>query len=140
MSEIKNPSLEVGKDSPIVAPAPYSLKKYIWSAWDIATVKGVDVGIGLAMFMGNVRTGKAEVEGADDVDYAALHNEYYALTEAERTAAYKNMSETQHALYTDLVSLRAEGKREAFIQLCESHVDRYFPSDFEPNGETTTEG
>ena len=96
-----------------------NINAYIWSIFDLGKTNNVDIGVAKDLFLANLTQKKAVYPGADELDYAALGEEWEALSTKEQTAqreAYRQITAVTKAggRYKDLTAARRAHDREQF--------------------------
>ncbi len=95
-----------------------NLKNYTNEIFDIAGANGVDTGVGMDMFLANIRNYPDKrlpfCEGANDVDWNALKQDLADL-ESSKTEFSTFVREN----YDEIVALRKAGKFDAVLQLAD---------------------
>lgn len=93
------------------------LKENTWNIFEIAKENSMDIGVGMDMFVSNLNAGRAVYHGADELDYAALHDQWAALSAGEQAAAKQEYSDFSRAHYAALSAARRAEDKEAFDRI-----------------------
>ena len=106
-----------------------NLSKYLWEMWDIAKANNMDVGVGRDMFWANLNNhgieGAPHYVGADQLDYAALSEQWKSMAEEEQWEQKIVCGHISRKCYNALVKARKAGDREQWEAIVAQGVVDY---------------
>lgn len=103
------------------------LKNYLWEIYAIAEANKVDVGVGRDMLAANIDKG-APIEGQDwyegapNVPYPALHEQWAVMSDAERADDKQEVADLIGEHYKALCAAWEAGDRQAFAAVLSEGV------------------